>query len=91
MKNILFKFEFYLKNELLLSNNTVHSYISDLKQYLDFMQKYFKIFFVDKINQEQISFFLSYIHKEYKLSSKTLARKIIVIKKFYSFLILEKN
>ncbi|WCA22560.1 tyrosine recombinase XerC [Candidatus Phytoplasma oryzae] len=91
IKEILEKFEFYLKNEMLLSNNTVSAYLNDIKQYLNYMQKYLKIKYTNQINKEKLSLFLSNLKNNNKISSKTLARKIISIKKFHYFLVSEKE
>ncbi|KXT29404.1 phage integrase family protein [Candidatus Phytoplasma oryzae] len=91
MKSILKKFEFYLTNELLLSFNTILSYLNDIKQYLNFITKNLKLEYLNQINQNHISLFLTYIKNNLNITSKTLARKIIVIKKFHYFLILEKQ
>ncbi|WP_153368995.1 tyrosine recombinase [Candidatus Phytoplasma sacchari] len=91
MKTFLKKFEFYLTNEILLSHNTVYSYINDIKQYLKFIQNNLKIKYLNKITQKNVSIFLSYIKNKNRISSKTLARKIVVIKKFHFFLKLEKK
>ncbi|MDV3198288.1 MAG: tyrosine recombinase [Vigna little leaf phytoplasma] len=84
------RFKSYLKEELLLSNNTIVSYCYDIKQYLSFIKNHLQISKIKEIKLEHISLFLENI-KKYLTNSKTLARKIITIKKFHSFLLLEKE
>ncbi|MEZ0180505.1 tyrosine recombinase ['Camptotheca acuminata' phytoplasma] len=91
MKNFILNFESYLKNELLLSSNTITSYLSDIRQYLNFITVDLKIEHPKQITQKDISLFLENISMVYQISSTSLARKIIVIKKFHNFLILEKE
>jgi integrase/recombinase XerD len=91
MNLILENFKLYLKNELLLSENTIMAYTNDIKQYLNFITKILKIKDLNEINQKKISFFLTNLKNTKNINSRSLARKIIVIKKFHCFLILEKK
>ncbi|MDV3167901.1 MAG: tyrosine recombinase [Candidatus Phytoplasma stylosanthis] len=91
MKNFVSKFESYLKYELLLSRNTILAYLSDIHQYLNFLTINLKLKNPKQINTRDITLFLSNIVDVYMISSQSLARKIIVIKKFHNFLILDKQ
>ncbi|WP_341266575.1 tyrosine recombinase [Candidatus Phytoplasma fraxini] len=91
MKNILDNFKFYIEHELLLSPNTVEAYLNDIKQYLNFITFNLKIKQINKITQKDISLFLENITNLHNISSRSLARKIIVIKKFHYLLFLEKK
>lgn len=90
MKNLLLEFKLYIKHELLLSANTIEAYVNDINQYLNFMIINLNIKDPNQITQKDISLFLENIVNFYNISSKSLARKIIVIKKFHYFLFLEK-
>ncbi|TVY12156.1 tyrosine recombinase [Candidatus Phytoplasma pini] len=89
MKCFIYKFKFYLLKELNLSKNTIIAYCSDILQYLNFLKNSLKIKVVEQIEQNHISLFLKNITIP-NISSKTIARKIISIKKFHSFLLLEE-
>lgn len=91
MKNILLEFEAYIKHELLLSSNTVQAYLNDISQYFNFITTNLNIQKPNQITKKDISLFLEYMNNIQKISSRSLARKIIVIKKFHSFLFLEKK
>ncbi|MBP3059240.1 tyrosine recombinase [Texas Phoenix palm phytoplasma] len=91
MNLILKKFEFYISKELSLSKNTVNSYLIDIKQYLNFLSNSLNIKEIQKITKKNISEFLKNISQKNLISSRSLARKIIAIKKFHSFLFLEKE
>lgn len=91
MKNFLSNFKIYLQHELLLSPNTVSAYLSDINQYLNFIKINLKLKNIKQITQKDISLFLENMNDFFNIGSKSLARKIIVIKKFHSFLILEKE
>ncbi|MFR0367916.1 site-specific tyrosine recombinase/integron integrase [Candidatus Phytoplasma palmae] len=90
--NLIFKkFEFYISKELSLAKNTVDSYLIDIKQYLNFIFNELNIKEIKNITQKNISEFLKNISQNNSISSRSLARKIIAIKKFHSFLFLEKE
>ncbi|MDC9031794.1 tyrosine recombinase [Columbia Basin potato purple top phytoplasma] len=91
MKNILLEFEAYIKHELLLSSNTVQAYLNDISQYFHFITTNLNIQKPNQITKKDISLFLEHMNNIQKISSRSLARKIIVIKKFHSFLFLEKK
>ncbi|MGM1458855.1 MAG: tyrosine recombinase [Columbia Basin potato purple top phytoplasma] len=91
MKNILLEFKAYIQHELLLSSNTVQAYLNDISQYLNFITTNLNIKKPNQITKKDISLFLENMNNIQKISSRSLARKIIVIKKFHSFLFLEKK
>ena len=79
-------FKYYLVNVKRESNNTIDAYITDLEQYSRFLSKYQQIDDVNDITREDImKYLLSLKRKE--LSKSTIARKIVVIKRFHRFLL----
>ncbi|MDO8060066.1 tyrosine-type recombinase/integrase [Candidatus Phytoplasma citri] len=90
IENTLEKFRIYLLQELLLSQNTINAYLIDSRQYLNFLFHILKLNSPNKIQKNHVSDFLNYISKNNDLSSRTIARKIIVIKKIHFFWLLEK-
>ncbi|MDO8031357.1 tyrosine-type recombinase/integrase [Candidatus Phytoplasma australasiaticum] len=90
IENTWKKFKIYLLQELLLSCNTVDAYLIDAKQYLNFLFHMLKLNFPNKIKKKHVSDFINYISQNNNLSSRTIARKIVVIKKIHHFWFLEK-
>ena len=81
MKNNLFKFLEYLKNEKNYSINTINSYQKDLLEFIS----YFDIKKINNPTYNDIRSYLSYMYdKKYK--NKTIARHISSLKSFYKYL-----
>ena len=83
-------FRFYLEDDMGAPKNTIDAYISDLRQYQDFLVKYENIVNVDEITREDI---LRYIEslKRKNLSKATISRKITAIKDFHRYLCKEED
>ena len=78
----------YFKNYLedyRASDNTVSSYVSYLIQYQNFLYEYDKIDDVTQITREDIVKYISSLKRK-KLKTTSIARKIIAIKEFHSYL-----
>lgn len=89
MKYTIKNFEYYLKIERGLSDNTIKSYMKDLEQYTTHLEKFYNVTGPEQILKRHIENFLKYLHRK-ELSPKTIARKISAIKSFHHFLVLEK-
>lgn len=89
MKYIINDYEYYLKKEKKVSANTLDSYLRDVKQYYQFLDKYYKITKPKQIERKHLEGYLKSIKR--KLSSKTIARKLTSIKGFHHFLLVEKE
>jgi len=84
-KDLLKGFEEFLRAERGLASSTVFSYLSDVEQFLDFLEsKNISIFEVD---YPCIMNFFQSIIVDYATSS--VARKISAVKSFYNYLLLE--
>ena len=79
-------FRYYLVNVKRESNNTIDAYITDLEQYSKFLYKYQGIEDVNDITREDIMKYLQSLKRK-ELSKSTIARKIVVIKRFHRFLL----
>ena len=79
-------FKYYLVNVKRESNNTIDAYITDLEQYSKFLYKYQGIEDVNDITREDIMKYLQSLKRK-ELSKSTIARKIVVIKRFHRFLL----
>ena len=88
-RNVVFyeisDFEYYLKDNLNLSDNTIDAYIRDLIQYEKFLNEYEKIDNVEDITREDVSKYIQSLKRK-DLSKASISRKVIAIKEFHKFL-----
>lgn len=77
----------YLSLERKLADNTVESYVMDLKFFLQFLE--LKNYKVEQLNGEILSEFITYISMT-NISAKSMNRKISSLKSFNKFLISER-
>ena len=89
MKYIVKDYEYYLKKERGLSNNTINSYLNDINQYILFLDKYHNIKTPKKLTKKVLDNYLKNLRS--KFSSASYARKLTSIKAFYKFLHLENE
>jgi integrase/recombinase XerD len=87
---LLKDYEYYLKREKGLSQNTIVAYLRDLEQYRSFLEKYHSIKNVRKIEKKHVEAYLKTL-KNKQLSSKSSSRKLTAIKGFHQFLYIEKE
>ena len=81
MKDLLKDYEYYLKIERAMSQNTVASYCSDVEKFLSFIDGP-----ADKADAEDI---MSFILASDRLSKRSQARKLSSIRSFYSWMMTE--
>ncbi len=74
----------YLDKELGYTEDTIISYITDLKQYLAFLHK--KKIKLKNINKDEAREYLKYLDN-LKLTNKSIARKMSSVRGFYNFLL----
>lgn len=89
MKFIVKDFEYYLKKEKGLSSNTIKNYLSDIEQYITFLDKYHNIKAPKHLTKKVLDNYLKNIRL--KFLSASYARKLTAIKSFYKFLQLENE
>lgn len=89
MRFIFKDYEYYLKRERDLSDNTVKNYLNDVNQYLEFLNRYHNISNVRHLNKKVLNNYLKNLRKKY--SNSTYARKLTSIKSFYHFLSIENE
>lgn len=80
---------YYLKITKNLSKNTIVSYERDLLEYLDFIEKNYKIKNINMIEKKHIDNFIRSLSRK-KISTKTITRKISSIHSFHKYLLSEK-
>lgn len=90
MKFLKNEFEYYLRREKGLSNNTIVAYIKDIEQYIDHLEKHRKIKRANLIKKEDILAFLKVL-RQHELTSQSIYRKLSSIKAFHKFLLLENE
>ncbi|MDX9807101.1 MAG: site-specific tyrosine recombinase XerD [Acholeplasma sp.] len=90
MKYLINEYQYYLKREKGLSQNTITAYLRDLEQYRTYLEKSYEITKIQKIERKHIETFLKSLHKK-DLSSKSLSRKLTAIKGFHQFLLIENE
>ncbi|MCV2232222.1 site-specific tyrosine recombinase XerD [Acholeplasma manati] len=90
MKYLINEYQYYLKREKGLSQNTITAYLRDLEQYRTYLEKSYEITKIQKIERKHIETFLKSLHKK-NLSSKSLSRKLTAIKGFHQFLLIENE
>lgn len=80
-------FFYALKLEKGLSKNTIDSYQSDLKQFLQYIKiKKLNLF---QVSEQGILDFIKYL-RSHKLSNKSISRKLSAVKQYYLFLLKSK-
>ncbi len=89
MKKYLKQFSYYLKVERGYTTNTILSYNSDCRSYVNYLENTHKIIIPAEIDRKHIQMFLKNEKRKYSKSS-TISRKISSIKTFHKFLFLEK-
>ena len=85
MRYLLKDYIYYLKTEKGLSQNTQDSYEKDITQFLDHLEKYYKISNLKDVDRIHLEAYLKKL-KNNELSSKSVARKLTSIKGFFKFL-----
>jgi len=79
----------YIKVEKGLSLNTIESYHRDLKKYVTFAEKNYPSKEFKALSRDVVLAYLVKLHRQ-KLSSKSIARNLVVLRVFYKFLLASK-
>ena len=91
--NYIESFERYLSDVKQVSNNTYLSYVRDINQFSDYLERYLKTD-VTAVTRETVSGYIAWLRGAGK-SSSTVARSLASLKCFYNYLIsqniLEQN
>lgn len=89
MDNYLKEYHYYLISEMRLSNNTWQSYESDVKKYIEFIVKNYKITNPQDIQIDHLKKYIDSLHRK-NIEPSSQSRKLSAIKSFHKFLLKEK-
>lgn len=84
MSKYIASFESYLLTQKRVARNTVNSYMLDITQYAEFLQR--KKIELINANQDTLSDFFYFLRKQKQLSARSMARKISSLKVFYKYM-----
>ena len=86
--NILQDFEFYIKLERSMSENTSKAYVGDMKKFVEYLDLSGLQLLPHEVKAKDLTDFIGYI-AEFGLSEKSQSRIISSLKSFYKYLIIE--
>ena len=89
LKRLLKEYEYYLKITKGLSANSISSYVTDLTEYVEFIDKNYAIMDPARITKQHIRNFIARLKRK-KSSSSSVSRKMSAIRSFHKFLLQEK-
>lgn len=89
LKRLLKEYEYYLKITKGLSANSISSYVTDLTEYVDFIDKNYAIIDPSRITKQHIRNFIARLKRK-KSSASSVSRKMSAIRSFHKFLLQEK-
>ncbi len=76
----------YLKSQKRVSSHTIIAYEKDLNDFLDYLEKEFKVESINNVNHKIIRFWMASI-LDSGLKARTVNRKISALKTYYKFLL----
>jgi len=89
LKRLLKEYEYYLKITKGLSPNSIYSYVTDLKEYVEFLEKNYGIKDPNNITKQHIRNFIARLKRKHNTPS-SISRKMSSIRSFHKYLLLEK-
>ncbi len=89
LKQLLKEYEYYLKVTKNLSVHTISSYTSDLKDYINYIEKNYQLKDPNDIQKAYIKNYMAAL-KRRDTKSTSVARKLSAIRSFHKFLLSEK-
>lgn len=88
MEHLSSEYRMYLTTEAGLSENTCNSYVMDIDQYIEFLEKYRNITDPDFITIDDVRSYLQSLKRK-NIASSSQSRKLSALKSFHKFLTLE--
>ena len=89
MEKYIREFHYYLISELHLSDNTWHSYESDVSQYINYIAKYRNVNEPNDITLSDLRSYIDALNRK-KIVPSSQSRKLSAIKSFHKFMVKEK-
>ena len=89
MDDLILEYRNYLISEKMRSHNTVNSYVSDLENYVYYLNNTLMIDDVKVVESEHIKKYLTYI-KSLGYSDASMSRALSSIKSFHKYLVIEE-
>ena len=89
LKRLLKEYEYYLKITKGLSTNTISSYITDLREYVEFLIKNYAIKDPNVITKQHIRNFIARLKRKHNTPA-SISRKMSAIRSFHKYLVIEK-
>lgn len=89
MEELIVEYQHYLISEKMKSDNTVKSYVSDLQNYIFYLNEKIGVENAKSITTEMIKKYLTYL-KKLGYSATSSSRALSAIKSFHKFLFIEK-
>ncbi|MCI5938967.1 MAG: site-specific tyrosine recombinase XerD [Bacilli bacterium] len=89
MEKYIREFHYYLISELHLSDNTWHSYESDVSQYINYIVKYRNVNEPNDITLSDLRSYIDALNRK-KIVPSSQSRKLSAIKSFHKFMVKEK-
>lgn len=89
MEKYIREFHYYLISELHLSDNTWHSYESDVSQYINYIVKYRNVNEPNDITLSDLRSYIDSLNRK-KIVPSSQSRKLSAIKSFHKFMVKEK-
>ena len=90
MRNQLIEFKNYLISIKMRSQNTVDSYMSDLENYLYYLEEKEHVSSWSEVDTEMIKRYLAYL-KKLGYTASSMSRELSAIKSFHKFLFMNKR
>jgi integrase/recombinase XerD len=89
LKGLLKEYEYYLRITKGLSSNSISSYTTDLREYIEFLNKNYLLKDPEYITKQHIRNFISRLKRKNN-SSASISRKMSAIRSFHKYLLIEK-
>lgn len=89
LKGLLKEYEYYLRITKGLSQNSISSYTTDLREYIEFLNKNYMLRDPDKITKQHVRNFIARLKRKGNTPA-SISRKMSAIRSFHKYLLLEK-
>ncbi len=89
LQQLLKEYEYYLKITKGLSPNSISSYVTDLREYVEFLIKNYAIKDPNSITKQHIRNFVARLKRKHNTPS-SISRKMSAIRSYHKYLLLEK-